>query len=113
MLPNVKKLNRSNIVRRISKLSMEDMLVLWQNILDERAGIPPNDRHFELSDMLENHVVPAYQTYQGINVVEHRASGYLTSGPDHGYNPLSPEMLKLVKSIQRRMKKAALAAAKK
>ena len=107
MLPNVKKLNRRNIIRNISKLGMDDLLIVWQSILDERSTMPPNDRHAELSDLLENHVVPAYQTYQGIDVIEHRAEGFAKTGVDHGYNPLSPEMLKVVKSIQLRMKKAA------
>jgi hypothetical protein len=114
MIPDVNKLTRSNIVKRIYKLNMEEMLATWQSIMDVSANIPPNDRKFELADLLTNFVIPGFQTYQGIsiaNIIEQRENANLTGGFSVGseYKVLTPDMLKLMKSIQRRMKKAATA----
>jgi len=96
---SVDQMNYGNIDTILSNISMGDALKLWQKLLDARMALPPNDRFFELKGMLEDHTVPVYQAHQGIDVVALRAQHFASSGPDTGWNPLSPAVLALVEAI--------------
>jgi len=97
---SVDQMNYGNIDTILSGISMSDALNLWQKLLDARMALPPNDRFFELKGMLEDHTVPVYQAYQGIDVVVLRAQYFASSGPDTGWNPLSLAVLALVEAIR-------------
>jgi hypothetical protein len=106
----IDQLNRTTIDAQIALLNHSQLIELWQLLLDARSVLPPNERFVELKDMLENHVIPVAQAFQGIDVVAHRAETFV-EGTDQGSSPLSPIVLELVNRARGSVHTAPVAAA--
>lgn len=46
-------MNLETIDIELVGMSSAEMLVIWQDALDERMGLPPNERHAELSAIID------------------------------------------------------------
>jgi hypothetical protein len=101
MVPDITTLSIANIDNAISPMSMAELTILWQNAMDYRNALPGGGgsvRGNEVTRMLDDHIIPMYQAYQGIDVIAFRANNY-TTNPVADNAPLNAAMVAIVSRI--------------